>query len=93
MAFGRCPGPRRIEQRRDVVGRRDIAPAARGRECGIAVARGDIEDAAAGAHVERFAQILADDLQRGSHDRVVAGRPRGLLARLDRHKIDRGRGR
>ena len=44
-----------IEQRRDIVGRGDVAPAARGGERRIAVAGGDVEDTLAGTQVERFA--------------------------------------
>ena len=86
-----------LEQRRHVVGRGDVAPAARGGERGVAVAGGDVEHGLAGTQVERLAKRLADDLQRGADDGVVAGRPGGLLAGLQRGEIGRrgwrGRGR
>ena len=49
------------------------------RERGIAVAGGDVEYLAAGAQVDCFAELFADDLQRGSNDRVVARGPGTLL--------------
>ena len=42
-----------------------------------------------GAQVEGLAQLLADDLQRGADDGVVARRPRGLLAGLDGREVGR----
>src|SRR5215467_7218314 len=65
----------------NVTGRR--SEAARRGERGVAVAGGDVEDALAGLDVDRLAQALADDLQRGADDRIVAGRPGRLLALLD----------
>ena len=62
-----------IEQRRHVVGRGHVAPAARGRERHVAVAGRDVEHLAAGAKIERLAQLLADDLQGRADDGVVAG--------------------
>jgi hypothetical protein len=87
-----CARAAGFEQRADVVGGGHLAPAARGRKRGVAVAGSDVEHAAARAQVERFAQVLADDLQRGADDGVVAGGPGGLLARLDRREVDGGRG-
>ena len=72
-----------LQQRRHVVGRRHRAPAARGGERNVAVAGGDIEHRLPRPQVEGLAQRLADDLQRGADDRVVAGRPGGLLTQLD----------
>ena len=72
-----------LEQRRHVVGRGHVAPAARRGERDIAVAGGDVEHVAARAKVERLAQLLADDLQGGADHGVVAGRPGGLLAGLE----------
>jgi hypothetical protein len=76
-----------FEQGRHIVGGHDIAPAPRGGERDIAVAGGDIEHAAAGPEIERFAKLFADDLQRGSDHGIVAGRPRALLALLDGGQI------
>ena len=70
-----------LEQRRHVVGRGHLAPAARGGERRVAVAGGDVEHLAAGAQIERLAELLADDLQGRADDGVVAGRPGALLAR------------
>ena len=82
-----------LQQRRDVVGRGHVAPAARGGERGVAVAGGDVEHGLAGTQIERLAQILADDLQGGADNGVVAGRPGGLLAGLQGGEIgSRGRG-
>jgi hypothetical protein len=47
----------------------------------------DIEHLAAGAKIERFAELLADDLQRRADDGVVAGRPGALLACLEGGEI------
>src|SRR5437870_4340463 len=44
--------------------------------------------ARAGAQIERFAQVLTDDLQSGAHDGIVACGPGGLLAVLHRGEID-----
>ena len=77
-----------LEQRRHVVGGDHVAPAAGGGERDVAVAGGDVEHLLPGAEVEGFAQLLADDLQGGADDGVVAGRPGALLAGLDRLKVD-----
>ena len=82
-------GAAALEQRRHVVGRGHLAPAARGGERGVAVAGGDVEHRLAGAQIERLAQLLADDLQGRADDGVVAGRPGGLLAGLDGGEIGR----
>ena len=66
-------GAAALQQRRHVVGRDDIAPAARGREADIAVAGGDIEDFLPGAKIECLAKFFADDLQGGADDGIVAG--------------------
>ena len=79
-----------VEQRRHVVGRGHVAPAARGRERDVAVAGGDVEHLLAGADVERLAELLADDLQGGADDGVVAGGPGRLLTGLHRDEIDGG---
>src|SRR5215207_2812771 len=85
-----CPGALAgaLQQCRHVVGRGDVAPAPRGGEGGVAVAGCDIEHALAGTKVERFAKLLADDLQRGADDGVVARRPCGLLPGLERRNVD-----
>ena len=85
LGAGARPGP--LEQRRDIVGGDDVAPAPRRRQRGVAVARGHVEHPLAGAQVERLAQRLADDLQRRADDGVVASRPGRLLLRLDEGKI------
>jgi hypothetical protein len=58
------------------------------RQRGIAVAGGDVEHLLAGPEVERLAQLLADDLQRGADDGVVAGRPGAVLLGLEGGKVD-----
>ena len=85
--LGRGPLLAAREQRRHVVGRRDVAEAARRGQRDVAVAGCDVEHLAAGAQVECFAQLLADDLQRGADHRVVARRPGGLLAGLEPAEI------
>ena len=75
-----------------VVGRGDGCAAAGRGQCGVAVAGGDVEHPLAGADVDGLAQRLAGDLQRGADDRVVTGRPRRLLLRLDRVEVDDCRG-
>ena len=82
-----------VEQARHVVGRRHHAAAARGGERRVAVAGGNVEHALVEAQVERLGELLADDLQGGADDGVVAARPGGLLAGLERGQIDvRGHG-
>jgi len=81
-----------LEQGRHIVGRGDVAPAARGRKRDIAVAGRHVEHRAAGAEVERLAEVFADNLQGGADHRIVAGGPCALLARLDGAEIGlRGR--
>ena len=79
---------RPIEQRRYVVGRDHVAPPPRRSQGNVTVTGRDVEHALAGANVERLAELLADDLQGGAHDRIVAGRPGALLARLHGLEVD-----
>ena len=88
QAVGRGARLAALEQARHVVGGDDLAPAARRGERGVAVAGCDVEHFQAGAEVERFAELLADDLQRGADDCIVAGRPCAMLARLQRREVD-----
>ena len=78
---------RQAEQRVDVVGARHVGTAAGGGERRVAVAGRDVEHLGAGGDVDRFAERLADDLQRGADHGVVAGGPRGLLLGLDLPEI------
>ena len=86
-AFGFRAGAAVLQQRGHVVGRGDVAPAPRGSERRHAVAGGNIEHFRAGVEIERFAELLTDDLQRRADDGVVAGRPCGLLSRFEGGKI------
>ena len=74
-----------LEQRGHVVGRGHLAAAAGSRERRVAVAGGDIEHALARAHVERFAELFADDLQRGADDRVEDESDDAEHEHADRH--------
>ena len=76
-----------IKERGHVVRRDHVAPTPRGGERGVAVAGGDVEHVLVRAEVERLAQRLADDLQRGADDGIVARRPGALLAGLDGPKV------
>ena len=78
---------RLFEQSRHVVGGDHVAPAPRGGQRDVAVAGGDIEHLLSGAKIEGFAQLLADDLQRGADDGIIAGGPGALLAGLDARQI------
>ena len=91
QAFGRGARAAALEQRRHVVGGGHLAPAARRGERGVAVAGGDVEHLLAGPEVERFAQLFADDLQRGADDGIVAGRPGAVLLGLEGGKVDLAR--
>ena len=72
---------------RATLSRRHLAVAAGGRQGGRAAATGNIEHAAPGPEVDRFAQPLThDDLLRADLGEV-AGCPHLLLALLDRAKI------
>ena len=82
-AVGRRAGAAAVEQRRDEVGGGDVGVAARGGERRVAVAGGDVEHALAGAQVEGLAERLAGDLETDADVAEVAGRPHGLLARLE----------
>ncbi len=77
----------RVEQCFDIVGGDHFAPAACGGQRHVAVAGGHVEHALRRAQVHRLAQRLADDLQRGADDGIVARRPGGALARLDGGEI------
>ncbi len=76
-----------LQQGGHVVGRCHVAPATRGGQADVAVAGGDVEHLLARTQVECLAQLFADDLQGGADDGVVAGRPGGLLAGLDRSEV------
>ena len=79
-----------FEQRGDVVGRRHLAAAARRGQRGVAVAGGHIEHPLVSAQVAGFGQLLADDLQGGADDGVIAAGPRGFLAALEGIEVDGG---
>lgn len=79
-----------IEEGRHVVGGDDLAATPGCGQRDIAVAGRDIEHLLAGAHVERFAELFADDLQRGADHGVVARRPGRLLTGLQRRQVGRG---
>src|SRR5450631_1281865 len=63
------------------------SPAARCSQRDIAVSGGDVENLLSRAQIEGFAQVFTDDLQRRADDGIVAGRPRGMLAKLQRSEI------
>lgn len=88
--FGLCSLLAALEQRPDIVGRHDLGEAAGGGERRIAVTGGDVEHTLVAAQVDRFAERLADDLQGGAHDGVIAGAPGDLLAALDGGEVDGG---
>ena len=77
-----------VEQRGDVIGGRDLGEAARGRQRGVAVAGGDVENALVAAEIDRFAKRFTDDLQRRADYRIVAGTPGKLLPAFDRTEVD-----
>ena len=87
QAFRRGAEPAALEQARHIIGGHDVAPAACRGERDVAVSGGDVENLLTGAKVEGFAQLFADDLKRRADDGVVAGRPRGMLAKLQRSEI------
>ena len=62
-------------------------PAPRGSKRSVAVAGRNVKHALAGTKIKRFAEILADNLQRGADDGVIAGRPGALLFRLHGNEI------
>ena len=64
--------PSSLEQGRHVVGGDDIGPAPGGSQRCIAVARRNVEHPLPSAQVERLAEVLADDLQGGSHHGIIA---------------------
>jgi hypothetical protein len=88
LRFGAHPAA--FEQRADVVRRHDVSEAAGRGQRRVAVAGGDVEDALVAADIDGLAQHLADDLQGGADDGVVAGGPGAVLAGLDRGEIDGG---
>ena len=76
-----------VKKRTDVVGRRHARESAGCRECGVAIAGCDIKHIASGAHVDRLAKALANNLEGRADNRIIAGRPDGLLALLNRREI------
>ena len=97
QAFRVGPGAAALEQGLDVVGRGDVAPAAREGERRIAVAGGHVEHLGVGGEVQGLGQVLADDLQGGADPGIVAGGPGGILLGLDGRVVGgrskRGEGR
>jgi hypothetical protein len=81
------------EQRGDVVDAGHLGEAAGRGERGVAVPARDVEHTLARPQVDRLAQRLADDLERGAHDRVVPRLPGVSLLRLDGLEIERPRRR
>ena len=70
---------------------KSLGEPARGGERGVAVAGGDVEHAFAGAHVGRFGERFADDLQRHADDGEVAAGPRACWLLFDGGEVRRGR--
>ena len=93
QALGLCARGALLEQVRHIVGRGHARETPGGSQGGVAVARGNIQHQFPGAHVHRFGQRLADDLQGGADDCEIAAGPGGLLALLDRVEVDVGCGR
>ena len=79
-----------LEQALHVIGRGHLRMAAGCGERGVAVAGGDVEHGLAGTHVCGLGKRLADDLQCGPDDGVIATRPGGLLALLDGGEVRGG---
>jgi hypothetical protein len=67
------------QERLDIVGACDLAPAPGGRERSVAVAVGDIKHGLAGAQIHALRQAFTDNLQRRTDHGIVAGRPGCLL--------------
>ena len=87
QALGRGAAPSIFEQRGHVVGGRDVAPSACGGQRAVAVAGRNVQHRRSRAQVDRLAKRFADNLQRRADDSEVAGRPRGVLFRLDRVQL------
>ena len=87
--LGLGAGAALVEQFADIVGRGHIGEAAGCREGRIAIACRNVEHFRTGLQVDALAELLADDLQRGADHRIVARRPRRLLARLECGIVDR----
>lgn len=83
---------RPVQQRRNVVDPDERAAPPSGGECGVSAAGGDIEDSFGRTHVERFDEQLRDDHDLGSDHVVIAARPSGSLALLDRCEVRGGGG-
>jgi len=60
-----------ITASKDVIRRCHVAPATRRGQRRVAIPGSDIEHARSGAKIERFAQVLADNLQRRADDCVI----------------------
>jgi SAM-dependent methyltransferase len=82
--FGVRAAASTLEQRWNVVGGRHAGEAPRRRQRRVAVARGHIQYLVDGAHIRRFVQELADDLEPCADHGKIGGRPHCLLPRLDR---------
>ena len=79
QALRRGPLPALVQQALDIVRRGDLAePPGRG-QSDISVAGGDVQHLGARAQVHGFAELLADNLQGGADQGIVAGGPGGAL--------------
>jgi hypothetical protein len=87
--FGGGASPAAFEERRHVVGRRDLRETPRRGKRRVAVAGRHVEHALAAAHIDRLAERLADDLQCRADNGEVARGPHRLLPHLHRAEITR----
>jgi hypothetical protein len=74
---------RSSQQFRHVIDADDLGEAARGGQCGVAAAGGNVQHALVGFQVHGFAQAFAHDDQGVADAGVIAGRPGFLLAGFD----------
>ncbi len=87
QAFRHGAGTSALQQTAHVIGRRDVAPAPRGRQAGHSVAGSHVEHFLACPEVESLAKLLAYDLQGRAHHSIVTGGPCCLLAGLNGHEF------
>jgi hypothetical protein len=88
QAFGPGPVFAAFQQRGHVVGRSDMATTARGSERRVTVAGGHVEHALIAKQVAGLGELLADNLQSGANDGIVATGPRGHLTVFQGSKIN-----
>jgi hypothetical protein len=88
--LGRRARPALLQQVGRVVDARRVGEPQRGRDRGVALPAGHVENPLSGVHVDVLDEAFGDDLQGVADAGVVAGLPTDALLLLDRVQVDGG---